>query len=243
MADYGNDPTEVAVPYHVFSTSGFSVTFATETGTSPACDERMLSGISGALLGATAAAKTHHAAMLETEAYRRPVSWSAEGFSLLDYDLVFLPGGHDKHVRPYIDSATLHAQLGRYMAAMRGGAADKNLAAICHGVQVLAHATDKKGKSLIHDVETTALMGTMETSIFWVTRPFLGDYYKTYGAGTPSVEESVKAKLDSPETQWKGNLSPTPFTHRDPKLRYISARFPPDAEKLAKEAVEMVKSG
>ena len=42
MADYGNDPTEVAIPVSVFKESGLTVHFATEKGVSPRCDKRML---------------------------------------------------------------------------------------------------------------------------------------------------------------------------------------------------------
>lgn len=68
MADYGHDPTgtganrlsssqvpfrfkvtdcvsETAVPYSSFREAGFDVSFATEKGVSPRCDERMLQGI------------------------------------------------------------------------------------------------------------------------------------------------------------------------------------------------------
>jgi len=50
MADYGNDPTEVATPFTEFKKAGFDVTFATETGNVPRCDERMLSGMTQVLL-------------------------------------------------------------------------------------------------------------------------------------------------------------------------------------------------
>jgi putative intracellular protease/amidase len=42
MADAGQDPTEVAVPFHIFKSAGFSVDFATEHGAVPAADPRML---------------------------------------------------------------------------------------------------------------------------------------------------------------------------------------------------------
>ncbi|KAF2150027.1 class I glutamine amidotransferase-like protein [Myriangium duriaei CBS 260.36] len=241
LADYGSDPSEVAIPYRVFSESGLDVSFATETGAAPACDSKMLTGITGSLLGATAGAKADYRRMAESEKFKAPLSWSAADFDLRHFDLVLLPGGHDKAMRQYIDSKSLHKQLLQYVNEVRAGAPNKNLAAICHGVQVLASAKDESGKSIIHDFETTALPGFMETSISWATWPFLGDYYKTYGSGTPNVEDFVKAGLDNPAAQWKSSTSFSPFTHRDSKYRYISARFPPDADKFATEAVEMVK--
>lgn len=50
MSDYGNDPTEVATPYTEFKKASFEVTFATETGNVPHCDERMLTGLTQKLL-------------------------------------------------------------------------------------------------------------------------------------------------------------------------------------------------
>lgn len=241
MADYGNDPTEVATPYTIFTEAGLDVVFATEKGTTPACDQKMLSGITGSLLGAPARAKEQYRHMAETPAFKTPLSWTAPEFDLGKFDLVFLPGGHDKAMRQYIESQSLHLQLSRYVQEMRSGNNSKNLVAICHGVQVLTTASDEAGdKSIIHDFETTALPAFMEQSIYWLTCPFLGSYYKTYGPGTNSVEGFVKARLDNPATQWKTSWSGSAFTHRDPKFRYLSGRFPGDAEKLANEAVAMV---
>lgn len=48
--DRADRETETAVAYAVFKDAGFEVQFATETGNSPKCDERMISGISGKLL-------------------------------------------------------------------------------------------------------------------------------------------------------------------------------------------------
>ncbi len=71
----------------------------------------------------------------------------------------------------------------------------KNVAAVCHGVMALAAANllegENKGKSILHDSDTTALPGAFEGVAFWGTRLFLGDYYKTYGVGSDSVETAV----------------------------------------------------
>ena len=44
MADYGNDPTETAVPFTVFREAGYEIAFATEKGEVPRCDKRMIEG-------------------------------------------------------------------------------------------------------------------------------------------------------------------------------------------------------
>jgi len=284
MADYGHDPTgpahklsrsigstdrlpETAIPWQVFMDSGFDVAFATEQGKMPACDEKMLSGWTGALLGAnTTAKKAYHSLATSCENFQHPLSFQDPSFSLDSYDLVFLPGGHEKRVRQIIDSPRAHELLASYFPQTQKPSR-KSLAAICHGVQVLATASLPDGRSVIHDATTTALPAFMEQGIFHATKLVLGDYYKTYGAGTDSVEEVVKKRLhnrsqfassinpvkpyvlQSPSTCWHGSLwhslsqpsDNSSFVVEDPKYNYLSARFPPDAELLAQKAVEMVK--
>ena len=131
---------------------------------------------------------------MQDAAIKQPVSWMSPTFSLSAYDLVFLPGGHDKGVQQIITSKELHAHLAAYMPKTLQSSPDKKAcAAICHGVQVLAAAdeSDGSGRSVIHDFETTSLLNMHESFIFQATRLFLGDYYKTFGAGTDNVEEAV----------------------------------------------------
>ena len=121
----------------------------------------------------------------------KALAWTDEGFSLDPYDLVFLPGGHEKGVVQVINSPITHRLIADYFPKTRKPS-KKSVAAICHGVMVLSESSLPDGKSVIHDATTTALPGFMEQSIFWGTRAFLGDYYKTYGAGSDSVQTSVR---------------------------------------------------
>ncbi|QKX59229.1 uncharacterized protein TRUGW13939_06361 [Talaromyces rugulosus] len=240
MSDYGHDPTETAVAYDVFKQAGFEVHFATETGNAPRCDDRMISGISGKLLGAKQDAIAKYNKMIEDPAVKEPLTWSDRGFSLDQYNLVYFPGGHDKGVRQTIDSASLQKHIAEYFPQTRKPS-QKTVAAVCHGVQTLSAATLSDGKSVLHDVTTTALPGAMESGIYWMTRPFLGDYYKTYGKGTDNVEAIVRKKLDNPDKQYKNNLGPGPFVVEDENYNYVSGRFPPDTAALAQRAVDLVK--
>ena len=172
---WSNYLAETAIPYYKFRMNGFEVNFATETGESPRCDSRMLEGITGRLLGAPQEAKTQYQSMLEDEAVQKPLSWSDSTFSLEPYDLVFLPGGHDKGVRQIIDSKRVHELLATYFPQTRRPHGKKNVAAVCHGVMVVAAASNPDGKSVLHDAKTTALPGFMEEGIFWGTRLFLGE--------------------------------------------------------------------
>ncbi len=44
------NPSETAIPYTAFKKAGFEVQFATENGKVPACDAKMLNGITQKLL-------------------------------------------------------------------------------------------------------------------------------------------------------------------------------------------------
>ncbi|KAJ9615786.1 hypothetical protein H2200_001863 [Cladophialophora chaetospira] len=243
VADYGNDPTETAIPWKVFKDAGFDITFATEHGKVPACDSRMLTGWTGALLGAPREGKEAYKQLVEAAAFQHPRSWTDASFSLKEYDCVVLPGGHDKGVRQIIDSERIHQLLAEYFPLTKKPSS-KCVAAICHGVQVLAASEysigDMAGKSVLADVKTTALQGFHEQFIYYATMLFLGDYYKTYGHGTPSVQEIVTKRLEKPE-QFQGSLQFAPFVVEDDAFNYVSARFPPDAEEFARRVVEVLK--
>ena len=199
---------ETAIPWKIFNDAEFEVIFATENGKQPSCDDKMLSGVTGALLGATRKAKDAYQSLIKTSSFQSPLAWTDASFDLNRFDLVFLPGGHEKSVRQVIDSSKVHQLIASYFPKTKKPS-NKSIAAICHGVQVLASSSQEDGKSVIHDAETTALPTTFEESIFQSTRIFLGDYYKTYGAGSPSVQRVVTSKLDDP-SQFKCSLGPTP---------------------------------
>ncbi|MCJ1372840.1 hypothetical protein MMC20_004065 [Loxospora ochrophaea] len=249
MSDYGHDPTETAIPYAAFQKAGFTIHFATETGAVPACDDKMLRGLTQKLLGATRSTIKTYENMLTSPSLLSPHSWTDPTFTLTPYNLLFFPGGHEKGVRQVIESTALRSHIASYFPQTRKPST-KAVAAICHGVLPLAEAKlppdeegkeEGKGKSVLHDVTTTTLPGIFEGTAYWGTRALLGDYYKTYGAGSESVEAVVKSHLDNPDAQFRSSLSPSPFIVHDEKYNYISGRFPADAELLAQAAVEMVR--
>ena len=179
--------------------------------------------------GAQQSAITLYNKMKASEECQSPLSWTASGFSLDDYNIIILPGGHDKAVRQAVDSPVLQALLVDYFPKTRKPS-NKAVGAICHGVLALSNAKDASGQSVIHSCDTTTLPGMFESSIFWGTRLFLGDYYKTYGAGSENVEDSVSlidmSSLTTPitalitrqvrksikddKTQFKSSILPTP---------------------------------
>lgn len=147
--------------------------------------------------------------MMESESIKKPLSWSSPGFSLDDYNLVFLPGGHDSAARQVFDNDTVHQALLSYFPTCTKGFS-RGVAAICHGVLCLSESVKKDGTSLLADRTTTTLPGAFEQGVYWGTRLFLGDYYKTYGAASDSTETMVVKRLKDPEKQFKKSLGTAP---------------------------------
>lgn len=85
-------------------------------------------------------------AMVESEECKHPLSWSAPGFSLDEFTLVFLPGGHEKGVRQIIDSPVVHRLLADYVPKTRKPST-KALGAICHGVMVLSESRGRTARA------------------------------------------------------------------------------------------------
>lgn len=93
------------------------------------------------------------------------LAWSSASFSLAPYNLIFLPGGHEKSVRQVIDSPIVHRHLLEYFPqAVKGSA--KAVAAICHGVQVLSETLDDEGRSVMRGAKTTSLPGVYENGAY-----------------------------------------------------------------------------
>jgi putative intracellular protease/amidase len=190
--------------------------------------------------GANKQAVNAYTEMSKTPEFQHPLSWSSADFILNAYNLVFLPGGHEKGVRQLIDSPIIHKHLASYFPATVKPS-KKTIAAVCHGVMVLSETPLPDGKSVIHECVTTALPARFEQVAYWGTRAFLGDYYKTYGPGSDDVEESVRKHLDNPKEQYKNSLGMSPFVVQDKKYNYVSARFPADAQLLANTTISLVK--
>jgi putative intracellular protease/amidase len=233
LPDVDFDTTEVAVPWHVLTRAGHEVVFATErTGVVPACDPLLISGVLFGQLGAHPDAKALYAQMIETAPIRSPISWGTLDVSA--YDALLLPGGHAPGMRQYLGSAKLHEQIAAFWALGRP------VAAICHGVLVLARSHGADGKSVLAGSKTTCLPKYMERTAYYLTGWKLGSYYRTYPA---YVEDEVKGALGNADVQFV--RGPRTLTDRDrddddragfvvEDGRYVSARWPGDAWTFAK---------
>ncbi|OLN94304.1 Uncharacterized protein C14C4.04 [Colletotrichum chlorophyti] len=179
-----------------------------------------------------------HDAMAESPEIQNPLSWTAPGFTLDDFDVVHIPGGHDKEVRQLMDSSAVHKLFADYFPKTKKPG-KKIVSAICHGPLVLCNSKGEDGNSVLYHCTTTALPGCFESAAYHGTKLFLGDYYKTYGAGSENVETSMRNAVKDP-SQFKSSWIPNrPFVVEDTEYNYISARFPPDSAKMAEMTVNL----
>jgi len=245
LPTYGFDPTEVAIPWEILSKRGVEVVFTTPDGQQGAADRLMLTGeklgILKPLLKARSDAVAAYDAMVEDPSFRNPLDYATarhEGFNAL-----YLPGGHDKGVKEYLESELIQNLVVDFFAA------EKPVAAICHGVIVAARSIDPNtGKSVIHDFKTTALLKSQEMAAYNLTRLWMGDYYLTYPGKT--VEDEVKSVISDHRNFLQG---PAPvlrdsLNHLDRGFvvkdrNYLSARWPGDVYKLSLELAKMMESG
>lgn len=236
LPNIGFDPTEVAVPWAILANNNHKIVFFSEDGSEARADERMLNGRGigpfGKILRANKNGRLSYQSLVESGALRNCKTYSDLATS--QYDALVLPGGHVKSVIPYLES--LKVQRAVSDAFLQ----NKFVAAICHGVLVVARSkNNKNGKSCLWGKRTTALLRKQEMLAWQVSRAWAGDYYLTYR--TP-VEDEVRLSLressdfiSGPLPIWRDSLDSLSngFVVRDGN--YISARWPGDAHRFAME--------
>ncbi|GAB2563321.1 DJ-1/PfpI family protein [Dyella jejuensis] len=272
------DPSEVAVPWRVLSQAGHKIVFATPDGAIASADPLMLSGagldvwgrvpglrrlrLFGLLLRANRDARKDHARLQYDAAYRAPLRW--DGVDMASIDALLLPGGHcARGMRSYLESGQLASFVSTCFADR------KPVAAICHGVLLVARTRRADGRSVLYGRRTTGLTWALEKSAWSltrITRYWDPDYYRTYteSAGQPagymSVQQEVSRALaspadfldvphDAPHYRCKtsglvrdSDTDDTPaFVVRDGN--YLSARWPGDVHRFAREFAAMLNEG
>lgn len=238
LPDTDFDVTEVAVPWKLLTRAGHSVLFATEDGARATCDPLLLTGVIFGKLGAQPEPIAFYRELEKDPAFQRPLSWRRiEPDSM---DALFLAGGHAPGMRQYLGSEELQRFVAHFATL------DRPLAAICHGVLVLARSIDPTtGRSVLYKRRTTCLPKYMERSAYWLTAWKLGRYYRTYDA---YVEEEVRGALRDPRQQFErgprtlsargSDADDRPaFTVRDGL--YLSGRWPGDAYRISKQLLEL----
>ncbi len=232
LPDHDFDPTEVAVPWRLLTDAGHRVTFATEHGgRPPACDPRLLSGVLFGRLGAAAEPVGFYHRLTAAPEFADPLCWAS--MDVERFDGLLLPGGHAPGMKQYLGSHGLQRQVASFWSLGRP------VGAICHGVLVLARATDPvTGRSLLAGRRTTCLPRYMERSAYLATAWRLGRYYRTYPA---YVQNEVVNNLDDPAQFVRGPRTLRRGTADDDRAafavedgNYVSARWPGDAYLFAR---------
>ena len=230
----GYDPTEVALPWQVWTEAGHEVCFATETGQPATCDPITLSGEGLPLLAASLKCRPEgeaaYAAMIAAPRYLQPLTWAQA--RARDFAALHFPGGHAPGMRPYCESAEVQ-RLAKQAFVMK-----QPVSAICHGVLPLARAGVLKGR------RTTALTHIMEEISVRLTAKALPGHYRTYPI---SVEDEVRQRIRPGGRFERGGLFPRYSGSKAPGVgfvlrdgHYLSARWPGDAWTLAVRMLELL---
>ncbi len=279
---HGYDPSEAAVTWQVLNLAGEDVRFATPEGEPASPDPMMVSGVGldlwgwvpllrrvrllGLILRADSRARRAHRAMVAQETFRRPMRYSEVSTDKVDG--LVLPGGHAKTMRPYLEDVRLQSLVADALAS--GSGADDHLpvAAICHGVLVLARARGDDSLSPIARRRVTALTWKLESTAWRLGRIFRfwdPHYYRTYleQPGEPTgfwgVQQEVSRALanpaqfldvpaDAPDRRRKtdglhrdspGDARPA-WVVRDGNL--VTARWPGDVHTFAGTFVDVLRT-
>ena len=242
LPDRDFDTTEVAVPWRVLTGAGHEVVFATERGTVAACDPLLLTGVLFGKLGAEPEPRAFYADLEKSPAFRAPIRYGEIDPS--SFAAIVLPGGHAQGMKQYLESEVVREKAAAFFRLNR------HVAAICHGVIVLARTrTGAAGKSVLHDRRTTCLPKWMERSAYFMTAWKHGRYYRTYDA---YVEDEVRAALDDPGAQFVrgpfGQSARGTATDHSPAMvvedgNYLSARWPGDAYLFSHRLAERLARG
>ncbi len=242
LPDRDFDVTEVSVPWKVLTDAGHQVVFATESGAIPKADPLLLTGVLFGQLGAEAEPKAFYAEMDAGREFRAPMAW--KDIDPDSFDGLLLPGGHAPGMRQYLASKELQSKVTDFWAT------GKPVAAICHGVLVLARATDPRtGHSLLRGKKTTCLPKYLERTAYLLTFWKLGSYYRTYPT---YVEDEVKQALGAASENFL--RGPWTLTRRGtanddgPAFvvtdgNYVSARWPGDAYLFARTFEQILRAG
>ena len=242
LPSYGFDPTEVAIPWKIISENNFEIVFATPQGKKALTDTKMLNGdnlgIWKTILQAKQDAIKAYSEMEKSELFCNPIKYS--DINEEDFDALLLPGGHDKGVKEYLESKILQQLVVDFFIKQ------KPVAAICHGVVLVARSIDPgTKKSVIHKYKTTSLLKSQELLAYNMTKLWMKDYYLTYPEIT--VEDEVRSVLSDTKNFVKGPppLFRDDFNHLSRGFvvkdkNYLSARWPGDAYNFSLEFINML---
>ncbi len=242
IPSYGFDPTEVAIPWKILSNNGFNITFATPKGEKAEGDRIMITGESlgvfSNLLKARKDAVDAYYLLEKSSAFNHPIKY--EDIHGENFDSIYLPGGHHKGVKEYLESKILQTIIPLFFEN------NKIVAAICHGVILVARSINKKtGNSVLFEYNTTSLLKSQELLAYRLTKFWLNDYYLTYPGTT--VEDEVISFLKSksqfiygPKPIFRDTFKNTKHGFFVKDRNYLSARWPGDIYSLTFAYMDML---
>ncbi len=230
IPDKDFDTTEVALAWEIFKKNHFQVVFATEHGKVAETDPLLLTGVIFGQLGAKKNAIAAYHEMQKSGEFLNPITY----FHVKphEFDLLYLPGGHAKGMRQYLESKILQDKIVEFFKL------NKLIGSVCHGSLVMARSLDSAtGKSIVYDYTISGLPKSLEMLAYGLTSWKLGDYYKTY---PEYLQDEVESLLKT-KKQFKTGLSSfIPFIVEDRNL--TCGRWPNDVEKLANRLTERLKA-
>lgn len=245
IPSYGFDPSEVAIPWLHLRNAGFNISFATPNGSTGQADLRMLTGqdlgVLKSILMADHRAVQAYAELRDSPEFRNPILF--EKINSQDFHGVFLPGGHDKGMREYLESKILQDVIVEFFEQK------KPVGAICHGTLLVGRSiSPHTGQSVLWGRMTTGLTKFQEKTAYYLTRTYLGDYYLTYPE--ISMEDELRSYLKNPNDFLRGPGWPIPMRRDSPNClkngfsvidqNYISARWPGDAYRFSADFARLL---
>ncbi len=237
LPDQDFDLTEIAVPWRLMRDAGCEVIFTTEQGQTAATDPTLISGVIFGQLGALPEPIAYYREMQRDPAFLRPTPWA--DLDIEAFDGLWLAGGHAPGMRQVLGSALLQKQVAAFWSLARP------VAAICHGVLVLARANDPStGSSLLHARATTCLPKYMERIAYFLTAWKHGRRYRTY----PEYVQDEVSRLGARVVRGPISLVAKGSRNDDKPAfivedgNYLSGRWPGDAYLLARRFVEQLRT-
>ncbi len=240
LPSHGFDPTEAAVPWWYVRNAGHTVVFATPEGKPSYADPRLVRegfGLWSPFLMTRPDALEKYREMESDHVFQHPISYDEVQPEKIT--AVLIPGGHEKGVKTLLESTRMQQVMTQLFER------DIPVGAVCHGVVLLARSRSPvTGHSVLFGRKTTALTNFMELSAWWMTRWWLGDYYRTYPF---TVQDEVTASLADPGDFKSGPFWPQRDTEMTPQQgflvrdgNYLSARWQGDCHHFAQSFVELL---
>ncbi|KAL0477035.1 hypothetical protein AKO1_006387 [Acrasis kona] len=119
-----------------------------------------------------------YADMTKDKHFLKPITWRS--INVEDYDGLYCAGGHAPGMKQYLGSEELQQKVSKFWAL------DRPVAAICHGVLLVARSKllQDHSKSVLTGKRVTCLTNVQENTAYYATYLILGNMFRTYNETT-----------------------------------------------------------